>query len=199
MERVKVIRRLGTAAPAAIIYATVASVLTVVDLRPMVVALVAAMIVAPYVLALLVLADAPPLMRALLALLGPVVQWACLVLWVFLFRAFDLLPTWLMIASTIAPALVVLAGGVVSTARARGKLLLPATLWVVAIACGALALPSATRLAAANGVDTLAAITVLFAPAGAFGAWTGAALAALIALAIARSDARGDRTGEASA
>ena len=144
---------------------------------------VLAAIVVPFLFGLYVFSERSLAMRMLLSLWGPAGQWGVmLAVWYFIWRRAADLPPWVLALATIGPILALLAASTrywrrLSSSSGRVGL---GVLWVIALAEALAAMPLAEWLAETAGVDTLAAVVVLFAPAAAFGTWAGLAIAAAL-------------------
>jgi len=172
---------LALAAPIAHIYAVTTVLLLMYDAEFVAWLAVTASLVVPFLLGLYVFSERHPFTRILLASWAPAGQWtALLAMWYFVWRNAADLPQWALALATFGPIVALIAASIpfwrrLQTASARVGV---GVLWAIALAEAAAALPLAEWLAASEGVDTLAAVVVLFSPAAALGVWIGLLTAA---------------------
>lgn len=174
---------IAIAAPAALIYAMTTVLLLMLNIELVAWLAVLASIVVPFLFGLYVFSERSFVGRLLLSLWGPVGQWGVLLaVWYFVWRRAADLPPWVLALATFGPLLALMAASIPywrQLSASSGRIGL-GVLWVIALAEALAAMPLAEWLAVTAGVDTLAAVVVLFAPAAAFGTWAGLAIAAAL-------------------
>jgi hypothetical protein len=174
---------LALAAPIAHIYAVSTVLMLMYDAELAAWLAVAASVVGPFALGLYVFSERSTLSRVLLALWAPAGQWAALLaMWYAVWRNAADLPSWALALATFGPIVALLAASVPFWRELRGASgrVGLVVLWAIALAEAAAALPLAEWLATTAGVDMLAAVVVLFAPAAALGTWVGLVVAAML-------------------
>ena len=174
---------IAIAAPASLIYAMTTVLLLMLDVEPIGWLAVLAAIAVPFMLGLYVFSERSLVGKILLSLWGPAGQWGVLLaVWYFVWRRAADLPPWVLALATAGPILALVVASApywwrLSSSSGRVGL---GVLWAIALAEALAAMPLAEWLAETAGVDTLAAVVVLFAPAAAFGTWAGLAIAAAL-------------------
>jgi len=134
----------------------------------------------PVAMGLWLFSDRRTLSRLLLSLWGPAGE---VVVFVALALVSQLLgggiPQWVFVAVAAGPLVVLLVGGLLQLRGAeRTTRIVALALWLIVIVGSAGAVPLADWLTALVGIDPLAGIVVLQAPALALGTWLGLTLAA---------------------
>jgi len=172
--------RLGVLAPLALLHTLVSSVLFLLGVDALLWIAVVGLFLVPVAMGLWLFSDRRTLSRLLLSLWGPAGE-------VMVFIALALvsqllgggIPQWVFVAVAAGPLVVLLVGGLLQLRGAeRTTRIVALALWLIVIVGSAGAVPLADWLTALVGIDPLAGIVVLQAPALALGTWLGLTLAA---------------------
>jgi len=172
--------RLALLAPLALLHTLVSSVLFLLGVDALLWIAVVGMFLVPMTMGLWLFNDRRALSRVLLSLWGPAGEVVVFIVLVLVSRLLGGgIPQWVLVAVGVGPLAVLLVGGLLQLRGAeRTTRIVALALWLIAILGSTGAVPLADWLTALVGIDPLAGIVVLQAPALALGTWLGLTLAA---------------------
>jgi len=172
-------QRLAVLAPVALLHALTSALLLLLDVQQIAWVLAAGVFVVPFVMGLWLFNDRRGFSRVLLSLWGPAGELLLFgAVWLIIRLLSGAIPQGVVVVIAFGPLAALLAGGLFALKGAERGVRAPAlVLWLVAIGGSVAALPLANWLAGVAGIDPIAGMVVLFAPAVALGTWLGLALA----------------------